>query len=133
MYAKSPGETTAGTLSCLMPVFLDFLHGYEFQSQFTDERLDLLPVLHGDVFQRSLVLSFLLPAHGVLLLPVISTGRGNGVAAVPLRVRQAVPPSLPGPGVPVQASGHLPSLNETSRSQPPRPWPSPAGWIRDAG
>ena len=64
MYAKSPGETTAGTLSCLMPVFLDFLHGYEFQSQFADERLDLLPVLHGKVFQRSLVLSFLLPAHG---------------------------------------------------------------------
>ena len=133
MYAKSPGETTAGTLSCLMPVFLDFLHGYEFQSQFTDERLDLLPVLHGDVFQRSLVLSFLLPAHGVLLLPVISTGRGNGVAAVPLRVRQAVPPSLPGPCVPVQASGHLPSLNGTSHSQPPRPLTSPAGWTRDAG
>ena len=92
MYAKSPGETTAGTLSCLMPVFLDFLHGYEFQSQFSDERLDLLPVLHGDIFQRSLVLSFLLSAHGALLLPVISTGRGNGVAAVPLRVRQAVLP-----------------------------------------
>ena len=109
------------------------LDGDQFQSQFTDERLDLLPVLHGDVYQRSLVLSFLLPAHGVLLLPVISTGRGNGVAAVPLRVRQAVLPWPPGPGAPEPAGGHLPSLNGTSHSQPPRPLTSPAGWTRDAG
>ena len=72
-----------------MPVFLDFLHGYEFQSQFADERLDLLPVLHGDVFQRSLILSFLLPAHGAHCLYVILTGRGNGAV---LPARQAVPP-----------------------------------------
>ena len=108
MYAKSPGETTAGTLSCLMPVFLDFLHGYEFQSQFADERLDLLPVLHGDIVQRSLVLSFLFPAHGARRLLVISTGRDNGVAAVHLRVRQAVLPWPPGPGAPAPAADSRP-------------------------
>ena len=68
MYAKSPGETTAETLSCLMLVFLDFLHGYEFQSQFADERLHILPALHGDIFQRSIVLSFLLPAHNAVVM-----------------------------------------------------------------
>ena len=106
------------------------IDGDQFQSQFADERLDLLPVLHGDVFQRSFVLSFLLPAHGALRLSVISTVHGSGG---PLPARQAVPPSLPGPGVPVQTGCHLPSLNETSRSLPLHLCPSPAGWIRDAG
>ena len=106
------------------------IDGDQFQSQFADERLDLLPVLHGDVFQRSFVLSFLLPAHGALRLSVISTVHGSGG---PLPARQAVPPSLPGPGVPVQTGCRLPSLNETSRSLPLHLCPSPAGWIRDAG
>ena len=95
-----------------------------------DERLDFLPVLHGDIFQRSLVLAFLIPAHCAIRLSVISTVHGSGG---PLPARQAVPPSLPGPGVPVQTGCHLPSLNETSRSLPLHLCPSPAGWIRDAG
>ena len=105
MYAKSPGETTAGTLSCLMPVFLDFLHGYEFQPQFADERLHFLPVLYGDVLKHALILLFLLPAHGALRLLVISTARGSDAA---LPVRQAEPPWPLVPGAPAPAAGSPP-------------------------
>ncbi len=123
---QQPRLSFAGVVTMIR----DPLDGDQFQSQFSDERLDLLPVLHGDIFQRSLILSFLLPAHGALRLSVISTGRGNGAV---LPARQAGPPWPLGPGEPAPAAGPQPSLNGTSRSQPPRPGPFPAGWIRDAG
>ena len=86
--------------------FSDNGHRHQFQTQFTDERLDILPVLHGDVLKYTLIYSFLLPAHGALLLPIISTGCGNGTAAPP--ARQAELPWPPVPEALTQIAGLLP-------------------------
>ena len=61
----NPGVSFAGVVTIIIR---DPLDGDQFQSQFTDERLHILPVLHGDIFQRSIVLSFLLPAHNAVVM-----------------------------------------------------------------